>query len=236
MKKISVSFLVFNEAHNLDKTITKAYAELEKSQMDFELWIFDNNSNDGTDALMNSLLKKFNNLRYYKQNENLGYAGNFQAALQMPIADYKFVVDGDGQYDVENINDYIKILDQGYDILIGIRRPRMDPKFRIFMSLILKFLSRIILGSHLKDINAGFRCITNEASKQIDIKYKYNFVNPEIFSLAIIKKLKITEKVINHHPREGGRSELSGIKNIIYNSVRMIKYMLDLKNEIKKLQ
>ena len=99
-----------------------------------------------------------------------------------------------------------------------------------------KFLSRIILGSHLKDINAGFRCITNEASKQIDIKYKYNFVNPEIFSLAIIKKLKITEKVINHHPREGGRSELSGIKNIIYNSVRMIKYMFDLKNEIKKLQ
>ena len=59
MKKISVSFLVFNERHNLDVTIAKAYAELEKSQLDFELWIFDNNSDDGTDLLMVSLLKKY---------------------------------------------------------------------------------------------------------------------------------------------------------------------------------
>ena len=35
------------------------------------------------------------------------------------------------------LKESIQILDKGYDILIGIRRPRMDPKFRIFMSLIL---------------------------------------------------------------------------------------------------
>ena len=134
------------------------------------------------------------------------------------------------------VKDYIEVLDQGYDILIGIRQPRMDPKIRIFMSFILKFLSRIILNSRLKDINSGFRCITSEAAQKIDINYKYNFVNPEIFSIAIINKLKIAEKIIKHYPRVGGRSELSGIKNLTYNSLRMIKYMLDLKNEIKKFQ
>jgi glycosyltransferase involved in cell wall biosynthesis len=236
MKKISVSFLVFNEKHNLDKTIAKAYSELEKSQLDFELWIFDNNSDDGTNLLMNSLLEKYKYLKYFRQSKNLGYAGNFQTALKIPISDYKFIVDGDGQYGVDNVKDYIKVLDQGYDILIGIRQPRMDPKIRIFMSFILKFLSRIILNSRLKDINSGFRCITSEAAQKIDINYKYNFVNPEIFSIAIINKLKIAEKIIKHYPRVGGRSELSGIKNLTYNSLRMIKYMLDLKNEIKKFQ
>jgi glycosyltransferase involved in cell wall biosynthesis len=236
MKKISVSFLVFNERHNLDVTIAKAYAELEKSQLDFELWIFDNNSDDGTDLLMVSLLKKYKNLKYYRQSENLGYAGNFQTALKVPVSDYKFIVDGDGQYGVENIKDCIEVLDQGYDILIGIRRPRMDPKIRIFMSFVLKLLSKLILRSHLKDINSGFRCINYKASKKININYKYNFVNPEIFSIAIINKLKITEKIIKHYPRVGGRSELSGIKNLTYNSLKMIKYMLDLKNEIKKFR
>tara|TARA_Y100000590_G_scaffold316033_1_gene357407 strand:+ start:1141 stop:1857 length:717 start_codon:yes stop_codon:yes gene_type:complete len=234
MKKVSVSLLVFNEKHNLEKTIAKAYIDLEKLNLKFELWIVDNNSDDGTDVLVNSLLKKYDNLKYYKQKENFGYAVNFQTALKLPNSDYKFVVDGDGQYDLENAKECIQILEEGNDIIIGIRHPRKDPKIRIIMSLVLKFLSRIILGSHLKDLNAGFRCLTREAANKIDIKYKYNFVNPEIFTLAIIKKLKITEKIIKHHPREGGRSELSGIKNLTSNSIKMIKYMIDLKSDIKK--
>ena len=234
MKKISVSLLVFNESHNLEKTIIKAYKELEKLYLEIELWIFDNCSNEGTDVLVNSLLKKYKNLRYYRQQKNFGYSVNFQTGLKLPVSDYKFVIDGDGQYDLEDVKECIEILDKGYDILIGIRKPRKDPRIRIFMSLVLKFLSKIILGSNLKDINAGFRCMTKETANKINIKYKYNFVNPEIFTLALLKKLKIAEKIIKHHPREGGRSELSGIKNLTYNSLLMVKYMIDLKNDITK--
>ena len=234
MKKISVSLLVFNEKHNLEKTIIKAYKELEKLYLEFELWIFDNCSNDGTDVLVNSLLKKYKNLRYYKQEKNFGYAINFQTALKLPVSDYKFVIDGDGQYDLEDVKECIEILDSGYDILMGIRKPRKDPKIRIFMTLVLKFLSKIILGSNLEDINVGFRCMTKEAANKINLKYKYNFAGPEIFALSVMKKLKIAEKLIKHHPREGGRSELSGIKNLTYNSLLMVKYMIDLKNDIKK--
>ena len=236
MKKISVSLLVFNEKHNLEKTIIKAYKELEKLYLEFELWIFDNCSNDGTDVLVNSLLKKYKNLRYYKQEKNFGYAINFQTALKLPVSDYKFIIDGDGQYDLEDVKECIEILDSGYDILVGIRKPRKDPKIRIFMTLVLKFLSKIILGSNLEDINVGFRCMTKEAANKINLKYKYNFAGPEIFALSVMKKLKITEKIIKHHPRVGGRSELSGIKNIIFNALRMIKYMFDLKNDIKKFK
>ena len=234
MKKISVSLLVFNESHNLEKTIIKAYKELEKLYLEFELWIFDNCSNDGTDVLVNSLLKKYKNLRYYQHEKNFGYAINCQTALKLPVSDYKFVIDGDGQYDLEDVKECIEILDSGYDILVGIRKPRKDPKIRIFMTLVLKFLSKIILGSNLEDINVVFRCMTKEAANKINLKYKYNFAGPEIFALSVMKKLKITEKIIKHHPREGGRSELSGIKNLTYNSLLMMKYMIDLKNDIKK--
>ena len=144
MKKISVSLLVFNEKHNLEKTISKAYDDLEKLSAEFELWIFDNHSDDGTDLLLNSLLKKYKNLRYYRQEKNFGYSINFQTALKLPTSDYKFIIDGDGQYDLEDVKECIKILDSGYDILIGIRKPRKDPKIRIFMTLALKLLSKII--------------------------------------------------------------------------------------------
>ena len=55
MKKISVSLLVFNEKHNLEKTIIRAYKTLENSNFNYELWVFDNNSNDGTELLVKSL-------------------------------------------------------------------------------------------------------------------------------------------------------------------------------------
>ena len=234
MKKISVSLLVYNEKHNLEKTIAKGYENLIKTNLEFELWVIDNSSDDGTDILLNSLLKKYKNLRYYRQEKNFGYSVNFQTALKLPVSDYKFIIDGDGQYDLEDVKECIEILDSGYDILIGIRKPRKDPKIRIFMTLILKFLSKIILGSNLKDINVGFRCMTKEAANKINLKYKYNFAGPEIFALSIIKKLKVTETIINHHPRKGGRSELSGTKNLIYNSLLMIKYMIYLRDDIKK--
>ena len=236
MKKISVSLLVFNEKHNLNNTIVLAYKELEKLNLEFELWIFDNNSTDGTDELVNSLLKKYKNLRYYKHKKNFGYSVNLQSAIKLPVSDYKFVIDGDGQYDLEHVKECIEILDDGYDIIVGIRKPRKDSLIRIFMTLALKFLSQIILRSNLEDINVGFRCMTKEAANKINLKYQYNFAGPEIFALSIIKKLKITEKIINHHPRKGGRSELSGIKNLTFNSLLMIKYMFNLKNDIKRHQ
>ena len=234
MKKVSVSLLVYNEKHNLEENISKAYKELEKLDLEFELWIFDNKSSDGTELLVNSLQIKYNNLKYFQQDRNLGYSGNLQSALKIPVSDYNFIIDGDGQYDLEDVKECIKIIDRGNDIVFGIRKVRKDPKIRIFMSLILKFLSKIILKSSLKDINVGFRCMTKEAANKIKLKYKYNFAGPEIFALSIIHNLKISEKNIIHHPRKGGRSELSGIKNLTFNSLLMIKYMFDLRNDIKK--
>ena len=213
MKKISVSLLVFNEKYNLEKTIVKGSKDLEKLNIEFELWIFDNYSDYGTDALLNSLLKKYKNLRYYRQQKNFGYSANFQTGLKLPVSDYKFVIDGDGQYDLEDVKECIEILDKGYDILLGIRKPRRDTKIRIFATFVLKIIAKIILGSNLQDINVGFRCMTKEAANKINLKYKYNFVNPEIFALSVIEKLKITEKIVKHYSREVGKSQLGGIKN-----------------------
>ena len=234
MKKISVSFLVYNERHNLEENISKAYKELEKLDLEFELWIFDNKSSDGTELLVNSLQIKYNNLKYFQQDRNLGYSGNLQSALKIPVSDYNFIIDGDGQYDLEDVKECIEIIDKGNDIVFGIRKVRKDPKIRIFMTLVLKFLSKIILKSSLKDINVGFRCMTKEATNKIKLKYKYNFAGPEIFALSLIHNLKIAEKNIIHHARKGGRSELSGVKNLTFNSLLMIKYMFDLRNDIKK--
>ena len=87
MKKVSVSLLVYNEKHNLEENISKAYKELEKLNLEFELWVFDNKSSDGTEFLVNLLQKKYNNLKYFQQDKNLGEAvvmveGGFKKSME----------------------------------------------------------------------------------------------------------------------------------------------------------
>ena len=51
-------------------------------------------------------------------------------------AEYIFVIDGDGQYDVSDIENSMKLLKEN-DVNIGIRKPRRDPFIRILMSYFL---------------------------------------------------------------------------------------------------
>ena len=103
MKKISVGFLVFNENESLKQTILKAHSSLKKFTDDFEIWVFDNDSSDGSSQTVKDLSNQINELVLYKQSKNIGYAQNLNSAIKKMEAEYIFVIDGDGQYDVSDM-------------------------------------------------------------------------------------------------------------------------------------
>lgn len=235
MNKISLGLLVFNENQNLEKTIKKAFDDLKKISENFEIWVFDNNSTDDSRNTVRKLMKHHKNLKLFCNEINLGYANNFSSAISNMNGEFLFIIDGDGQYDISDIKNAIEIMNKDRsDILFGIRKPRRDPFIRILMSFFLNILSNLILGSKLKDINCGFRGIRYFASKKIIINYKYNFVNPEIYTLSVINNFKITEMKVNHYHREAGISYFNGILKTTLTSMKMIKYLYKLKKKLKK--
>ena len=140
MKKISVGFLVFNENESLKQTILSAHSSLKKITDDFEIWVFDNNSNDGSSTTIENLSREIKELKLFKQKINVGYAQNLNSAIQKMKAEYIFVIDGDGQYDVQDIENGLILLKEN-DVIFGIRKPRQDPIIRILMSFFLGLLS-----------------------------------------------------------------------------------------------
>ena len=137
MKKISVGFLVFNENESLKQTILKAHSSLKRFSNDFEICVFDNNSSDGTSKTVEDLCKEINELVLFKQSKNIGYAQNLHSAISNMNANFIFVIDGDGQYDVDDVKDSIRLLEKN-DVIFGVRKPRQDPILRILMSYFLK--------------------------------------------------------------------------------------------------
>ena len=234
MKKISVGFLVFNENDSLENTIKKAYEELKSISDEFEIWIFDNNSSDGSQQTVRNLMKSIKELKNFNHDKNVGYAQNLNAAIHNMNGDYIFVIDGDGQYCLSDIKPALRLLNNGTQVIFGIRDPRKDPLFRIVLSYFLNLISKLILNSKLKDINCGFRGFTYEASRKIKINYEYNFVGPEVYALSKINNFEIDELKINHYHRLAGVSYFNSLFQVIKSCLLMIKYLFQLRKLIIK--
>ena len=76
MTKIAVCLLAYNEEEVITEVIDEGYNYLNSLDINYELWIFDNNSNDNTGSIVKKLQKDKEKLNYYKQESNVGYGLN----------------------------------------------------------------------------------------------------------------------------------------------------------------
>jgi len=230
MPEIAVSILVYNEGGSLSNTLSEGYKILKSLKIDFEFWVFDNNSTDTTQEIIKNFSNDKKEIKYYKQEKNVGYGLNSISAMKTPNAKNIFVIDGDGQYDFKDIPKFISKLNQGYDVIFGCRQKRQDPSLRKITTYFFNLFAKNIIRSKINDINCGFRACNKNSANRIESKYKYNYIGPEIYMEAKKKNLSITEEEVNHCKRIAGKSYFDGITTIFLNALIMIKYLFQLRN------
>jgi len=109
---LSVILTTFNRAYYLDKVIKKLYLQTFKN---FELIIIDDNSTDNTNNIINNM--NYNNLYYYKNIKNLGYAKSALEGLNKAHFKYIiFITDDDTLVDNSFFESAIKLLEKDKSI------------------------------------------------------------------------------------------------------------------------
>ena len=177
-KKVSIIIPFYNERENipiilseLDKIIIKLNASY-----DFEILLMDNNSNDGSSDIAKKELNKFANSKYFKMSRNFGYQANIKAGYALCTGDVAVVLDSDGEDDPNLIINFLKLWEEGFDVVYGIRKKRQESKLMSFVrNIFYSFLERF---SELKlPRGAGdFRLIDRKVIdriKKIDEKNLY---------------------------------------------------------------
>ena len=228
MPEIGVSILVYNEEASIENTINQGYKILKSLNIEFEFWIFDNNSTDTTQKIIKNFSSDKKEIRYYKQEKNIGYGLNSISAMKIPKAKNIFVIDGDGQYDFKDIPKFISKLNQGYDVIFGWRKEREDSLLRKITTYFFNLFAKNIIKSKIHDINCGFRALNQNSANKIETKFKYNYIGPEIYMEAKKKNLRVIEEGVNHYKRITGKSYYDGIITILLNALIMIKYLFQL--------
>lgn len=219
MSNTLVIIPTYNEKENIE-AITRAVFDQEKS---FHLLIVDDNSPDGTAAIVQRLMQEFPEqlhleTRTEKNGIGTAYIHGFKWALDRKY-DYIIEMDADFSHDPK---DLVKLYDacsnNGSDVSIGSRYSNGVnvvnwPMKRVLLSYFASRYVRFITGIPIHDTTAGFVCYKRnvlETIKLDQIKFVGYAFQIEMKFKAWKHKFKIQEVSVIFTDRTLGESKMSG--------------------------
>jgi glycosyltransferase involved in cell wall biosynthesis len=233
--KVTLALLAYNEEAVIERTVREAATSMEKhfAPGTWELLIINDGSRDRTGEICTRLAEENIAIRVYSHNPNRGYIEATLSALREAYGGYVCIFDGDGQQTADDVPRFVQKLESGYDIVFGWKKQRYDPALRLLLSRGLRLAARYFLHTRLHDINGGCRGFRRiHAEKLSVIKYRLNFVGPELYTRARLHDLKIGEIVVIHAPREGGESS-HGLAKIPREIGEVLSYLRSLRGELQ---
>lgn len=204
--KTAVLIPCYNEA----KTIEKVIKDFKIVLPDADIYVYDNNSTDGTDKIA----KDAGAIVRYEHNQG---KGNVVRSMFREIkADCYIMVDGDDTYPAEPAKEFEKIILNGEaDMVIGDRLSSTyfeenDRPFHNTGNRIVRKSINMFFKSDLNDIMTGMRAFSYNFVKSFPISSKEFEIETEMSVFALINNFKIKEIPVEYRDRiEGSESKLN---------------------------
>ncbi|MEK7497303.1 MAG: glycosyltransferase family 2 protein, partial [Patescibacteria group bacterium] len=219
MKKVDLSFVI--PVKNEEKSVIQLALEIafvcKEIRKRYEIIFVDDGSTDSTYANIKKLSRKNKNIHCFRLRGWFGKAVGLSVGFAKANGKIIFTMDGDLQDNPSEIPNFLKKLDEGYDLVSGWKKVRHDPITKTLPSRVINFTLRILTGLNLHDINCGFKAYRAEVVKDLNI---YGDLYRFIPVLAQRKGFKIGEIVVKHRQRIFGKSK--------YGFKRFISGFLDL--------
>jgi glycosyltransferase involved in cell wall biosynthesis len=215
---ISIIVPVFNEADALIDVCQGVRRELTQIGITWELIFVDDGSTDSTDALLERLAEEDQRIRVIHFKRNLGQTAAMMAGFDHARGEVIIPLDGDGQNDPADIPKMLDVLNQGYDVVSGWRKDRQDDYMqRNVPSILANKLISFVSGVPLHDFGCSLKAYKRHVVEGIRL---YGEMHRFLPIYASWHGAKISEVVVNHHPRRTGSSK--------YGLERVVKVLLDL--------
>ena len=199
-KKIAVLIPCYNEA----KTIEKVVKDYKSVLPDADIYVYDNNSKDGTDKIA----KKAGAIVKYEYKQG---KGNVIRSMFKDIdADCYLMIDGDDTYPKENAKEMCDLILEGKaDMVIGDRlsstyfQENKRP-FHNFGNVLVRGLINTLFKSNVRDIMTGYRAFSYEFVKTFPVLSKGFEIETEMTIHALDKNFLLKEVQVDYRDRPAG--------------------------------
>lgn len=208
--------------HNEEDSVTELYdrlkAVMEGIGESFELVFVDDGSSDRTYHLLQEIAHIDSRVTLVKLRRNYGQTSALAAGFDQARGEYVIAMDGDLQHDPADIPNFVKKIEEGYDIVSGWRKVRIDNLWlRRIPSKTANWLMAKLSGVDIHDFGTTFKAYRRDILSEIAL---YGELHRFIPALASAYGASIVEIPIKNINREKGASH--------YGISRTIRVFFDL--------
>ena len=206
MDKIAVLIPCYNES----RTIQKVVEDFKKVLPEAVVYVYDNNSTDGTDEIARRAGAV---VRYeYKQGK-----GNVIRRMFRDVeAECYIIIDGDDTYPVEAAPEMIRpVFEKNADMVVGDRLSSTyftenKRAFHNFGNSLVRKSINLLFGADIKDMMTGYRAFSYLFVKSFPVLSKGFEIETEMSIHAADKNLQVENVIVEYRDRpEGSVSKLN---------------------------
>lgn len=197
--ELSIVILCYRAEENARGFVSRTMKTLEDSRMNnYELVLVGNyhkDSGDTTPKVVRDLASRNPKIRFVARVKEGMMGWDMKSGLEIARGSYIAVIDGDGQFPVEDVvKVYKKIKDEKLDLVKTHRIHRGDNLWRKCISVVYNiFFHALFPGLHSKDINAKPKIFTREAYEKMNLVSDDWFIDAEIMIQARRFQFRIGE-------------------------------------------
>lgn len=217
----------FDERENLPIVVERLRAAVP----DCDILVVDDNSPDGTGEIADAMSEADPKIHVLHRKTKDGLGGAYLAGFDWGLeAGYDVLVemDADCSHQPEQLPLLLQAIEDGADLAIGSRyisggKTKNWPAHRQLLSRGANLYTRLILGTKVKDITAGYRAYRREALQRLNLEgidSKGYVFQVDLAWRSEQAGLKIREVPITFVEREIGNSKMDG--NIIFDSMSKV--------------
>lgn len=214
---LSLVIPVYNEEKSLAPLYQEINTAVGRGPLETEVILVDDGSTDRSWAEIAKLARADSRIRGIRFRRNFGKAAALSAGFAEVRGEVVITLDADLQDNPAEIPNLLAKLHEGFDLVNGWKKVRLDPWHKTLPSRVFNWMIRAVSGLNLHDHNCGLKCYRTEVVKEIRL---YGELHRFITLLAHARGFRVTELEVQHRKRMYGKSK--------YGARRFVKGTLDL--------
>lgn len=204
MPQYSIVVPLHNEQENVTDLYDRLKAVMEAHGETFEIVLVDDGSTDRTFPLLREIVAVDSRVTVVRLRRNFGQTSALAAGFDQARGEYIIAMDGDLQHDPADIPMFLEKIAEGYDIVSGWRKRRIDNLWlRRIPSRCANWLMAKLSGVDIHDFGTTFKAYRREILEQVPL---YGELHRFIPALASWHGASICEVPIRNVNRERGVS------------------------------
>ncbi len=211
---LSIVIPVYNEEESLHPLIQWIDRVLKSNAIKAEVIFVDDGSKDRSWEVIKEIAARYDLVvRAISFRRNYGKSAALNEGFLLAEGEVVMTMDADLQDSPDEIPAMIKLIrEEGYDVVSGWKQKRHDPISKRWPSKLYNGVASKLSGIPLHDFNCGLKAYKCEVIKDISLYGDMHRWIPVLAKWAGYSR--ITEKVVEHHPRKYGVSKF-GAKRLI---------------------